>query len=103
MTKGNRVSLREILMLLALAAVLVVAVRFVARMGDVQQEGQTEFVTRAVRRAALTCYAVEGAYPDDISYLREQYGLAFDEDRYAVTYDAFASNQLPEIYVTERK
>ena len=57
--------------------------------------------TDAVQNAALTCYAVEGAYPDDVEYLRTHYGLAYDQDRYMVRYSAFASNLLPEIYVTE--
>ena len=29
------------------------------------------------------------------------YGLAYDQSRYMVRYSAFASNLLPEIYVTE--
>ena len=58
-------------------------------------------VRDAVRNAALTCYAVEGAYPEDLQYLRDHYGLAYDASRYKVTYDAFASNLLPDIYVVE--
>ena len=62
---------------------------------------QTEFVTDAVHNAALTCYAVEGAYPDDLEYLRVHYGLAYDQDRYLVRYDSFGSNLMPDISVTE--
>ena len=103
MAKGNRISLREGLMLLLVLLLLIGAVGLFSRMGEVQSEGQTQFITEAVRSAALTCYAVEGAYPEELDYLRAQYGLAYDEDRYFVTYDAFASNQLPDIFVTERK
>ena len=73
----------------------------VSRLGNSSDEAQTQFVTDAVQNAALTCYAVEGAYPDDVEYLRTHYGLAYDQDRYMVRYSAFASNLLPEIYVTE--
>ena len=37
-----------------------------------------------------------------MEYLREHYRLAYDEDRYLVTYDSFASNMLPDIWVTEK-
>ncbi len=65
-------------------------------------EAQTELVRGAVKRAAVTCFAVEGAYPSTLDYLKQNYGLIYDEDSYAVRYDAFASNILPEIQVTER-
>ena len=35
-------------------------------------------------------------------YLREHYHLAYDESRYLITYEAFASNMIPDIWVTER-
>lgn len=90
----------------AIAAVLIIALlasawALVTRVGDAQSGEQTRFIEEAVRNAVLTCYAVEGAYPRDIGYLRENYGLAYDESRYIVTYDAFASNLVPEIYVVE--
>ena len=62
---------------------------------------QTQFVTDAVHNAALTCYAVEGAYPNDLEYLRTHYGLAYDQSRYLVTYSTFASNLMPEITVIQ--
>jgi hypothetical protein len=57
---------------------------------------------RAVRRAAVSCYAVEGAYPSTYEYLKSHYGVSVDEDRYVVFYEAFASNLMPEITVVER-
>ena len=68
-----------------------------------QQTSQTEMVHDAVRKAALTCYAVEGAYPGTLSYLEENYGLSYDHSRYLVAYDAFASNLFPDIRVIEQK
>ena len=73
----------------------------VSRLGTTSGEAQTQFVTDAVHNAALTCYAVEGAYPTDLEYLRKNYGLAYDQSRYQVRYDAFGSNLMPDIRVTE--
>ena len=70
--------------------------------GEVSRVAQTDLVRSAVRRAAVTCYAVEGAYPSTLGYLQRNYGLIYDEENYFVLYDCFASNILPEIRVTER-
>ncbi|MDO5325111.1 MAG: hypothetical protein Q4G00_00170 [Clostridia bacterium] len=93
---------KDVIKLLLIAAVLVGAVFLVNRISSAQETAETEIVRNAVKNAALTCYAVEGAYPDDIEYLREHYRLAYDEERYLITYDAFASNMIPDIWVTEK-
>ncbi len=66
------------------------------------QEAQTAMVRDAVHSAALTCYAVEGCYPEDVDYLWEHYGLRYDKTRYFIHYDAFASNIMPDIRVSVR-
>lgn len=53
----------------------------------------------AIRRAVVTCYAVEGKYPPSLEYLTENYGVRVDETRYAVFYDVFAENVMPTITV----
>lgn len=93
---------RDIVKLAAIAAVLVLAVLLLGRIEKANGSAETETVREAVKNAALTCYAVEGAYPDDVSYLEEHYGLSYDEENYYVRYEAFAANQLPEIRVMER-
>ncbi|MBQ7518977.1 MAG: hypothetical protein IJU12_01560 [Clostridia bacterium] len=93
---------KDVFKLLAIVAVLVLAVLLVNRIGASQEQAETEIVRIAIKDAALTCYAVEGAYPADLEYLRKYYRLAYDEDRYLVTYDAFSSNLIPSVYVTER-
>ncbi len=60
-----------------------------------------EQLEAALRRSAVACYAAEGIYPDDVSYLQEHYGVQIDEKRYTVIYDVFASNLMPDITVLE--
>lgn len=56
----------------------------------------------ALRRAAVTCYAVEGIYPPDVDYMVEHYGLQIDSRRYVVSYISFAENMMPDITVLEK-
>lgn len=68
---------------------------------SVGQEG-VRTAENAVRRAVVSCYAVEGAYPESYEYLRDNYGLAVNEEKYTVYYEVFASNIMPEITVVAR-
>ena len=69
---------------------------FTAQRNDARE---TEMVASALQRAIVTCYAVEGKYPPDLSYLYDNYGVRVDESRYAVFYDVIASNVMPSVEV----
>ncbi len=88
--------------LLVFALVFAGGVRVLGHIDRATANAETEMVRQAVRSAALTCYAVEGAYPQDLAYLQKHYGLAYDESIYLVAYDAFASNIMPDIIVMVR-
>ena len=80
-------------------------VGFVALVGSLTASAggqESQLVYDAVKNAALTCYAVEGTYPETLDYLRENYSLAYNTDRFVVDYEAFASNVMPIINVWER-
>lgn len=91
---------------LALAVAMIVllagTVMVINGMVSAGDAGEVRMVQDAVKNAALTCFAVEGAFPYELDYLRENYGLAYDEEKYHVLYEAFASNQMPEIRVSLR-
>ena len=92
---------REIAIVLLMLLLVGGGWMLINRVGRTSGNAQTEFVTEAVHNAALTCYAVEGAYPSDLEYLRQHYGLAYDQSRYMVRYSSFGSNLMPDITVTE--
>ena len=92
---------REITIVLLMLALILAVWMLVSRVETANDGAQSQFVVDAVHNAALTCYAVEGAYPDDLEYLRSHYGLAYDQNRYMVRYSSFASNLMPDISVIE--
>lgn len=61
-----------------------------------------EMVETAVRRSAVQCYAIEGAYPRSLQDLRDRYGLSVDETRWMVDYRYLADNLSPDIAVLPR-
>lgn len=85
--------------LIVFALIFVGGVMLFRRIDVMTANAETEMVREATRAAALTCYAVEGAYPQDLVYLQKHYGLAYDESLYFVSYEAFAPNIMPSIIV----
>ena len=56
-------------------------------------------IKEAVQRRALQCYVIEGAYPENLAYLEENYGLTVNHEEYLIVYNAYAENLPPEILV----
>ena len=94
----NKKDVAAILIFVALIVAFVLLINNITGKGDGRE---LDIVRDAVKNAALTCYAVEGAYPTTLEYLRAHYGLAYDQSRYLVRYDSFGSNLMPDISVTE--
>lgn len=95
----NKKDVAAILIFVALILAFVLLVNNITGKGNGRE---LEIVRDAVKNAALTCYAVEGMYPEDLTYLREHYNLSYNEERYIVFYKPFASNLMPSIKVAER-
>ena len=66
-----------------------------------RQEGK-EILLTSLRRAAVTCYAVEGAYPPSVEYMEKHYGVAVNRQQYVVQYEPAGSNVMPSITVYEK-
>ncbi len=93
---------RLILLLLA-ACLLPVVLSLAARcLGSRADEESLDLTAQAIRRAAVQCYALEGAYPANLSHLEERYGVQVDESRFFVDYQYVAANLMPDITVLPR-
>ena len=91
-----------VLGLVVFVLVAVLIIQGIGRASSVSDREALELARRAIRQAAVSCYAMEGAYPASYEELKARTGLAIDEEKYAVFYEVFASNIMPEITVTER-
>lgn len=86
------------------AAVLLIVCCFgysLRQLDERQQLAGRRQLEEAVRRSAVSCYATEGAYPPDLAYLQQHYGLRYNQERYTVYYQPIADNLLPDITVLE--
>ena len=97
---------RKFAFLLPIAAFVILLVLFLSGIQSVSETTaakQQESLETALARSIAQCYAVEGCYPPSLEYLKEHYGLTYDESVFLVDYDAFASNLMPEYTVLRKK
>ena len=94
---------RGLIVSVAALALVAGAFAWAITAADARSEAEQEAQLRdAIRRAMVTCYATEGQYPPTLEYLKENYRLAFDDERFLVSYDAFASNIMPSVSIFRR-
>lgn len=73
------------------------------RLADNTDTRELQTLTTAIHHNITQCYALEGAYPEDLQYLKEHYGLFYNEDKYIVHYQALGENLLPNVTVIARE
>ena len=98
---GLAALLRGLLLPVAAVVVLLWFATAVDSLNTGRSEEDLRQLEETLRRGCVACYAAEGAYPTDLDYLKEHYGVQIDEERYTVHYFAFAENLMPDITVLE--
>ena len=89
----------SLLPLLTGILILLLFLRGVQSVSDTTVAKQKESLETALSRSIAQCYAVEGMYPPSLNYLKEHYGLTYDEDKFFVDYQSIGSNLMPEVNV----
>ncbi len=63
---------------------------------------EKQMLEDALKRDITHCYALEGAYPRDLDYIKGHYGLMYDSSKYIVNYQNIGSNIFPTFSIIER-
>lgn len=88
---------RTILPVAAFAVIIALSLYGVYGAAESSARKQYDLTLRAIRRAADNCYAIEGEYPPNFEYLRENYRVRVDTDKYIVVYEIFAPGVRPSV------
>lgn len=87
-----------------LAVTVVVCVQHgITATADRTRVQEKQCLEEALHRDIVICYALEGVYPKSLDYLKEHYGLTYNEKRYIVNYEVLGSNLMPDVIVMEKK
>ena len=85
---------------LCLTLVVVLLIWYAVASAQNQMAAESLRLTEeSVRRATVACYALEGAYAQDLQYLMDNYGIRPDTNRFLVHYMYLGDNLLPDIMV----
>lgn len=88
--------------IIAFVGLFVLFLGGIRSVGDTAESKQLESLETALRRSVAQCYAVEGSYPASLDYLKEHYGLSYDESKFLVDYESFGGNLMPEITILRK-
>ncbi len=94
--------IENIIFVIIFAVIAVSTVTSVRQIHIKQQAEALRSAEETILKGVITCYALEGSYPSSYEYLKENYGISVDENRFNVFYDIFASNIMPDVTVIEK-
>lgn len=90
--------------LLAIYFFAIVFGMFLGGITNVENSSEAEskrVLEESVHKAIISCYAIEGRYPESVEYLKENYNLIYDEEKYDIGYNIFADNIMPDVYIID--
>jgi hypothetical protein len=94
---------KNFLMILIFVLMIVMLICGVNHIQATSNEKQLENLENSIRCSTVQCYALEGRYPESIDYLKEHYGVTYDENKYFVDYVVQSSNLMPDITVIAKR
>lgn len=92
----------QIVLLVIIAVVIAFSMIGIEALWDKTDQAQPERIKEAIEKACIQCYALEGSYPPDLDYLKENYGVLLDHNQYFYYYEIFASNMMSVVEVYEK-
>ena len=100
--KKSHNSRKSVISVIVFALILAVFLIGVSSFSDDTIDRQYESLENAINRDITYCYAVEGFYPESLDYIKDHYGLTYDDDLFFVDYHAIAANIPPDVTIIRR-
>lgn len=100
--KKERKSKTTYLPVLLLVLVLTFFVVFADSFSRSNLEHEKTILYNALHRTITQCYALEGIYPYNLSYLEEHYGLTYNKEHFIIHYQYIGGNLRPDVTIIER-
>lgn len=92
--------------ILKIALLVVIVIASIYVFNSTSTYSSTEDLKRisdTISQLSLKCYSIEGKYPKNIDYLKENYGLLLNDDDYQVIYYYEGDNLQPRIEVFKKE
>lgn len=93
--------IKTILAICIFVAIIVIFFCGINALGNSTDTREKDSLEKALNKTITFCYATEGSYPESLNYIKENYGLVYDESKYYIDYRAMGSNIKPDVTVVE--
>lgn len=103
--RNRKIKFAKLPVLLSIAAFIILFVLFysgITSVSKTNKDKQKESLETALHRSITQCYTVEGAYPPSLTYIKDHYGLTYDESLFFVDYQPIGANIMPDVTVIVR-
>ena len=100
--KKEKTAITSYLPLIITFVLLGAFILFANSVSSTNIEREKEILENAIERSVTQCYALEGTYPANLSYLEENYGLLYNKEHFFVDYQYIGGNLRPDITIIER-
>ena len=102
--RKKKTSYRSLMLsLLVFVAIIVIFCLCFSAVSGGTSERQKQNLEDSIMHSIACCYAVEGSYPESLDYIKENYGLIYDEKQFFVDYRVSGSNMMPDVTIIELK
>lgn len=96
-------SLGQFALFVIVVAMVILFFFGVSYIGTGTIDRQEDSLTLALERDIIQCYCLEGMYPPSLDYIKEHYGLLYNEKYFFIDYRPIASNIYPDVTIIRIK
>ena len=90
----------SIIFFIAVIAVFIIGITAISSNNE---KDERKILESALNKDVVHCYAIEGYYPPNLQYIKDHYGLTYDEDKFLVDYEPIGNNIMPNVTIVEKK
>jgi len=91
--------MKRLSLILFIFILLALGFPMASKLKSIQDEQNRLLSETALERSLSLCYAQEGFYPAQWTYLRDHYGLTIDTTQFYVYYKTIGSNIRPDVEI----
>lgn len=89
--------------IILLIVIIIMIIQGIHSFSQSTYQQQYDSLQQALNRGIMQCYALEGRYPESLSYLKEHYGIVYDEKLFYIDYRPIGENIKPDINIIQLK
>ncbi|MEF9916508.1 MAG: hypothetical protein RR275_00155 [Lachnospiraceae bacterium] len=60
---------------------------------------QKATLEKSLQQSIIHCYCVEGSYPESLDYLKDNYGISYNKDKFFVDYKPLGQDIMPDLTI----